>query len=315
MLPYLRDQESVSAFEQARYIDDLWFLLHHSEEGDRLVFVLGLTCYLDDSGSDNESPLVTCGGLLMTRIQFKAFSGRWAKMYQRDQFSGYSLKPPLHMKDFTGMGKYAGLPVEFKRAIFRDVAKLINDHKLYSISVAVSQIDFARELTEDVRKTLIGPYAFAFLALLGAHQFLSSQQRLGPIKTAYLVDHGFGHHEQLAQAHKLIVDFEVALRGPRHTGAMATDSDDGVPPLQAADVISWASRKMELSKALPVGFEPLGTILLEEPPPRHRTLTIPRDGIRMLANPVNKWISEHGSVPQLADIVQYFNGIPVKLKT
>jgi hypothetical protein len=294
-------QEPLTEQEQSGYLDDLWFLLHHSEDEDRVV--LGLTSYLDDSGSDDGSPLVTCGGPLMSRIQFKEFSARWAKMYERNQFSGYHLEQPLHMSDFVGSGKYAGLYPEFKRSLFRDVAILINDHKLYSISVAVQQSDFANELSEEVRRTLIGPYAFAFFTLVGAHQFLSEQQTLGPLRTAYLVDRGFGYQDQLNQAHKIIMDFETAFGGPRHIGALATDSDDQVPALQAADAISWASRKMILNGSLPEGFEPLGELLREEGSRPHKTLPVPRDGIQMLAKPINNWIKQHGSLPELRDIV------------
>ncbi len=90
--------------------------------------MLGLKFYLDDSGSDDGSPMVTCGGLVMSRIDSRHFSTRWAKMYARNQFSGHTLEQPLHMTDFTGLGKYAGLYPEFKRALFQDVVKLVNEH-------------------------------------------------------------------------------------------------------------------------------------------------------------------------------------------
>jgi hypothetical protein len=128
MVDYLQATESV---ERQDYLDDLWFTLHHSEDNDRLV--LGLTFYLDDSGSDDGSEMVTCGGLVMSRIDFKYFSIRWAKMYERNQFAGYILEPPLHMSDFTGSGKYAGLYPELKRALFREVAEIISAHRLYDL--------------------------------------------------------------------------------------------------------------------------------------------------------------------------------------
>jgi hypothetical protein len=88
----------------------------------------------------------------MTRIQSKAFAERWTKMLER-----YRIEPPLHMTEFS-RGKYAGWYPEMKRAVFLDASKLINEHKLYSLSVAISQEDFKSELTEEVRKVLIGPY-------------------------------------------------------------------------------------------------------------------------------------------------------------
>jgi hypothetical protein len=277
--------------------------------------VLGLTCYLDDSGSDDGSEVVTCAGPLMTRLDFKHFSVRWAKMFQRNQFVGHQLEQPLHMSDFVGMGKHASLRPEFKRAIFREVAELINAHKLYSISIAISQTEYKSELSEEVRKDLIGPYGFAFFSLVLAHQTLSKKQSTGPAKTAYLVDRGFGHQFQLNQAHKLIVDFEVAFKMGRHTGSLAVDADDDWPPLQAADVIAWASRKMQLEGRLPEGFEPLGEILREDLERTHKTIPIPLFGIQMFSKPVNKWISKYGTMPMLRDImVQTVDGLSYRLK-
>jgi len=129
------------------------------------------------------------------------------------------------------------------------------------------------------------------------------------------VDRGFGHQEQLNQAHKLIVDFEKALGGFGHTGTLTTDSDDDVPPLQAADVISWASRKIELNGALPEGFEPLSEVLREDGERPHTTVPMPPEGIRMFSDPVNKWIAKYGTMPTLKDIlVRRVNGFVAKLK-
>jgi hypothetical protein len=296
------------------YIDDLWFLLHHSEGEDGIV--VGLTCYLDDAGSDDGSPLVTCGGLLMSRADFKAFSKRWDKMYERNQFTGYGLKQPLHMADFVGNGEYAGLNPEFKRHLFLDVAKLVNEHKLYSISVAVSQREFEEELSADVRRNLIGPYALAFFTIVVAHQRISERLKQGPLRAAYIVDEGFGYYDQLVQAHNVIVRFEQAMGGFRHTGALATDTDDRIPPLQAADVISWGSRQMQLRGQLPEGFEPIAEILRHDKRPPHQTVPIPREGIKMLAEPINAWISKHGRMPELTDIMSRdFLGYKVTLKS
>jgi hypothetical protein len=293
--------------ESEEYIDDLWFTLHHSEDDDCLV--LGLHCHLDDSGSDDGSLLVTCGGPVMARAQFKEFSRRWSLMYQRNRFVGYDLEPPLHMSDFVNMGKYAGLLPEFKRHFFLDVSRIVNEHKLYSISIAISQTDFNNELSEEVRKNLIGPYAFAFFSVVAANQSLSEMlmERTGPLRFGYLVDLGFGHQEQLVEAHRVVVNNEISSGRFRSTRALTFDADDNVPMLQAADAIAWASRKKELLGTLPEGFEPLEELLREHPtspPTPHVTIRIPPEGIRMLANPINNWIFKNGAVPKLSDIVK-----------
>ena len=308
-----------AASTELDYIDDLWFTLHHSEDDGDVV--LGLTWYLDDSGSDDGSRLVTCGGVSMSRIDFRHFSERWQRMYEGKMFSGIGLKPPLHMSDFSGYKKYSGIPSEFKRAIFHEVVSLINDHKLYSMSIAVPQERFFNEVPENVRKVLIGPYAFAFLSLILGHQGLSERHKQGPLKAAYLVDCGFGRYEQLVEVHRVILGIEIGIaqefRRFRHTGALAQDSDDRVPALQAADVIAWASRKLEIEGSLPEGFEPLMEVLREEGQhPLHVTIPINLDGIKTLAKPISNWIAKYGELPTLADIlVRRVGSFAVKLKS
>jgi hypothetical protein len=261
--------------------------------------VLGLCAYLDDSGSDDGSELVTCGGPVMSRIDSKAFSGRWARMLAR-----YKVTPPLHMADFVEWGKYSTWYPEIKRALFRDVSTRINEHKLYSISIAIPQTDFKEELIEDVRMKLVGPYAFAFFSVIAANQALSEKLRSGPVRISYLVDQGFGHQQQLSEAHAGIANLEIKAGGFRHTGPLAFEADNDVPALQAADVVSWASRRKELGGVLPEGFEPLQEVLREDLNRPHRTIPIPRGGIKMLADPINAWIARKGDAPALGDIIR-----------
>jgi hypothetical protein len=307
--------------ELGDYLDDLWFLLHHSEDDGDVV--LGLKWYLDDSGSDDGSPLVTCGGVAMDRINFKHFSARWAKMYEKykHKFFGYVFEPPLHMKDFFGTGKYAGLRPEFKRTIFLDVAEIVNAHKFYSMSIAVPQNDYVSQLPENVRKVLIGPYALAFMSLMLGHQYVSERHAQGPTKAAYLVDCGFGHYDQLVEVHRVILGIEVGMArefgAPRHTGSLTTDTDDDWPTLQVADAVAWASRKKELSGSVPEGFEPLLEVLREEGAmPLHVTIPVEFDDIKMLADPINKWTAKYGTLPTLSDIlVRRVGSFTVKLKS
>ena len=262
--------------------------------------------------------MVVCGGPIMDRINLKAFSQRWDQMYQRNRRLGdYIMEPPFHMTDFLGRGKYAGLRPELKRAFFIDVAKLVNEHKFYSLSIAVSQAEFNSRLSEEVRRTLLGPYAFVFFVLVSMNGFLSENARTGPFRISYLIDQGFGHYQQLVEAHRVIMRFEEALKEFRQTGALAEDSDSRVPALQAADAVSWASRKMELHGHLPEGFEPLKELLNEDLSAFHSTFRMPPDGIEAIAKPINNWIAGNGSVPQWSDILvrNVGGGFVAKLNT
>lgn len=223
-------------------------------------------------------------------------------MYERNRFRGYDLRPPLHMSDFTRMGEYAGLYPEFKRALFADVSKLINEHKVYSISIAISQTEFATELPAQIRRDLIGPYALAFFSAVALNQAVAERIPYEG-KIAYLLDEGFGYIDQLKEAHAVIVNIEKQSGRP-HTGRLEFRSDDAVPMLQAADAIAWAARRRQLDGALREGFEPLNEALVEDRRPSHAHVRIPPHGIKMLADPINAWINRRGIVPSLADVIR-----------
>jgi len=86
-------------------------------------------------------------------------------------------------------------------------------------------------LSADVRQNLIGPYAFAFFLVVLANKQLSELLKDGPIRTAYMVDHGFPYQDQLNRAHEMVTRFEGKLGEFRQTGPLAVDSDDRVPAL------------------------------------------------------------------------------------
>ena len=168
---------------------------------------------------------------------------------------------------------------------------------------------------------MIGPYALAFFSLVLGHQWISERHPEGPLTAAYLVDCGFGHYDQLVEVHRVILGLEIAasreLGDFRHTGSLTQDSDDRVPPLQAADAIAWVSRKVQLTGTVPKGFEPLLDTLRDRgPQPLHVTVPVDLKGIRMLANPINRLIAKNGKLPTLADVfVRRQGSFVIRLKT
>ncbi len=289
--------EDVVVCQAEEYIDNLWFFLHHRERDDDLL--LGLTCYFDDSGTDDGSPFVTIGGPLLSRIQAKEMSRKWAQLIQSNK-----LEPPLHMKDFVGHGKLSTWPREFKRGLFRDACRIVNEHKLYSVSISISRDEFNHELAEDVRSDLIGPYAMAFFTAVALTQGACQKTvLLKDSRIAYLVDRGAAHSEQLDAAHKVISDIEKKS-GQGNTGTLGFETDDSCAPLQAADMIAWAARRRQLDGSFSPGFEPLEDVLAETEHPYHAHVQMPLHGIKMLATPINNWITKFGEIPKLENIIR-----------
>jgi hypothetical protein len=248
--------------------------------------VLGLTSDLDDSGTHDQSPLVVIGGPVFSRIEHKEFSKRWAKMH-----SDRKIVPPLHMTDFVGMGKYAGWYPEIKRELFQAASKIINDHRFYSVAVAVSRDDFEARLSQEVRKGLIGPYAFAFFTAVLSNLTAIEHSKLFEGRISYLVDLGSPLPEQLREAHELIVNAQKGTRGESRIGTLALDTDTNVPALQAADVIAWSVRRKQIDGCLPEGFEPINSVIDQEG--LHVSVVISSDNIAMLVVCVTRFDHYH----------------------
>jgi hypothetical protein len=203
------------------------------------------------------------------------------------------------MTDFVYPGKYCGLYPEFKRELFLEVSNIINECKFYSVAVHVSRDDFDAELSQEVKRNLLGPYAFVFFCTVISTLSAIEESQLFEGRISYLIDIGSAHPEQLLAAHSLIVKTQKGSVGGARIGAFGQDSDDNVPALQAADVISWSARKKLLDGVLPDGLEPINCILER----LHVSPVIPRQGIAMIAAPINNWIAKHGTIPRLSDIV------------
>jgi hypothetical protein len=266
--------------------------MHHSYSPGRTTFEL--TAYLDDSGSDDLNPITTIGGPVMSKDALLDFSNAWSKL-----LPPYRVQQPLHMKDFIRPhGQHSGMFREMKLSLFRAVADIINGHKLYSTSVAVSGADFNSLLSEEVRKSLIGPYALGFFTTILTHHNMSSTSLLfAAERITCVVDTGFPFSEQLVKAHASIIDLHKAKGQACFVGSLRFDKDDQVPALQAADVIAWAARRREVS-GLADEFEPLKGVVGGD---RHFHISLPKSGIDAFAKPINNWLSI-GTLPVLRDI-------------
>jgi hypothetical protein len=291
--------------------EDIWFLMHHSDDPQRQS--LAVTCYCDDSGSHEESQVAVVGGVLMNKPSFLNFDRAWERMLHDFRIEG------IHMRDFIRPhGRYVTMPLEMKIALFTSVAKAINKHKIYSVSVGIPQADFKSLLSMEVYRKLMGPYALAFLvtALIncGMAEALNYDNRI-----AYLTDKGSNHHhEQMNAAHTVLLGWEKK-RGVKQSriGPLTQDTDENNNALQGSDAIAWIYHRIlespdHESPDLAAEFAPLLDVLREQitfqsgRKAHHLKLEVPRDGIEVFANGINSWIGEKGELPSsLADMTKW----------
>jgi len=274
------------------YAEELWFLMHHSDDPRKVT--IALTCYCDDSGSHDQSNTVVIGAILMSKPRFIEFNLAWDKILKEFRLDG------IHMKDFARIV----MAPEMKKALFITIAKVINRYKEYSFTIGIPQADYRSLFSGDVCRDLMGPYAMAFFSAVILNRDASIQLKNSG-RIAYLVDKGNrNHHEQMQAAHAILLQIEKA-RGERFTGAMASDIDDNNNALQAADVIAWTYHRKLESPDFGEEFLPLLSIFEDKTigfPHRrstryHITFLCPKEAIKLFSSLINNWIVNHGEIP------------------
>jgi len=71
--------------------------MHQSDDESRQAAIV--TCYLDESGTQEGAPIAVVGELLLNKANFASLDAAWWPMLVK-----HSIEPPLHMKDFRRPG-------------------------------------------------------------------------------------------------------------------------------------------------------------------------------------------------------------------
>ncbi len=293
------------------YVEDLWFLMQQSD--NPRLRGMPLTCYCDDSGSDDLSKVAVVGGLVLTKDRFVALWADWEVLLKEFRLD------KIHMKDFVRPhGRYSSMSPEMKKALFTSIATAINQHKFYSVSAAIPHTEYRTLLTPAICREFMGAYALGFMVITVLNRMAIALTDYD-CRVAYLVDKGSGHHhEQLNGAHTVILHIEKR-EGEAFTGPMTSDLDDNNLALQAADVVAWTYHRKLESKDFGSDFEPLLSIvenqlkLTETKTKLHLALDVPLEGVELFSSLVNRWLTNEGPLPtweQLTDSARRAGTIP-----
>ena len=228
--------------------------MHHSDDPKRACVVFD--CYVDDSGTHEQSDIVVLGGIMVDRANFTRFDEKWRPMLHRYRIDS------LHMTDFVRPhGKHIGMLPELKIALFTEAVAIINARKVFSISVVVSHAPYRESVPIDIYREHAAPYTSAFI-YLARFNAVHADHSNHPDRIAYLVDETRTFGEQIRRAHALVKAWEHSHgSGVIRTGALAFDSDDNVSALQAADLIAWSARRELSGDGLLNEFAPLKEVL------------------------------------------------------
>ena len=95
-----------------------WSFMTQSSDPWRQAAVI--TCYLDESGGDND-PTAVLGGLLLSGINVQEFGDKWKAI-----LAEHRIAPPLHMTDFGSGGIHGLYPEEFCKLLFTQTTCIMN---------------------------------------------------------------------------------------------------------------------------------------------------------------------------------------------
>lgn len=218
--------------ENSHRLEGLWWAMQHSDDPSREAAVV--TVYLDESGTDDAAPTAVVGGLILNKSGFLCFDDEWAEMLKE-----HAIAPPLHIKEFRRpQGRLANISNDARLALFSDAAKLINTYKIYSVAATVTSEAYKKHFDKQFRKEGMSIYGSAFITCAYMNHSMAKQNNYRG-RIAFVMDAGNEFAEHVRGAHFTTQDKEWAFM---NIGPLTFDSDTACNPLQAADVIAWASR-------------------------------------------------------------------------
>ena len=244
---YSPREESIATEES--YAEGVWWVLHHSDDPERRTIVL--TCYLDESGTDNNSTVAVVGGLILKKSEFFWLDQEWRKTLER-----HGIPWPLHMKEFGEHGKLKDVRSEDRRALFIDLVRAVNENKTFSVASTLDSEQYLKIFAGVDRLSMYGA-SFLLMAMVNG---TGAQMGGHKSRIAYLLDCGNRYSKEVLDAHSILC--ASADSYPLNVGAIGFDSDDNLSALQAADMVSWAVRRRSASE-LRSGFEPLADLFDE----------------------------------------------------
>jgi hypothetical protein len=236
------------------YLEHLWWVMHHSDDPNKRTFAV--TCYLDESGTHDDSPKAIVAGLVLNRDGFLMFDAVWENM-----LSQFKIESPLHMKEFGKHGNLGYLNYDERYKLFDQVAKIINFYKIRSVAFVLDQLIFSKIMNQEIRKA-IGAYGTCFMGCANL-VLLALCDSYHHKDIAFIMEQGNEHASHVFAAHEVMVRMKNSKGMFINVGSLTFDSKQ-ITALQAADVIAWAVRRRAVGDPIGKGFQPITQILEEK---------------------------------------------------
>ncbi len=201
--------------------------------------------FVDDSGSGGDSPYFVLGGYVASPEVWDYFVPAWESILDSSPRLEY-----FKMSEAESLkGQFAGFSAKNRTERLGKFIDVILDHDLFEWSVVISNADYREILLPTLLPQFRSPYYYALMGMLtalsGRYRWAGSDEQVH-----FILDtqKGMEHH-----AHLICNSFRK-WHPTWRIGHVAFRNDKEHPPLQAADLIAWQTRRF-MSEAEPTRSE------------------------------------------------------------
>jgi Protein of unknown function (DUF3800) len=189
-----------------------------------------LECYFDESGSHDGSPILCVAGYVFEREHCKALDLGWKQILDQYQLPFFHMTDCAHnTRPFNHLSRDEC--IEAQKAAIR----LINDHALLGVAVAVNERDYNSWFEGE--NPAGSPYAFCCWQILaGIRAWITRHNFQGEI--GYFFEAG---HDSQGEADALMkrIFKDPGLRAGYRYAAHSFVNKETVRPVQTADILAW----------------------------------------------------------------------------
>jgi uncharacterized protein DUF3800 len=194
-----------------------------------------LLFFLDDSGTDNQAPVITMAGYVASRLHWQMFEKRARRLYRR-----YAITQ-LHAKEFHDTdGQFAGWTRIKKMTFVQELYTLANRHVMLGVSVSIQKEGYKKAAARTGLNKDMSAFGQCFgivCEYILKHDQLAEQAAKG---LSFRVEAGNKNNNDVKQR------FE-ALRGHRQLEdalkTMVFVGKDHSVAIQLADFLAFYSRR------------------------------------------------------------------------
>jgi hypothetical protein len=193
---------------------------------------------MDESGTDDDSPILTVGGYLFRKKRAVQFARRAKSLLLRHSVSKPSRPRYFRMTDCVHLeGEFKGFERAESIEINRSMIQLVRRHTEFGFAVLLNEDEYDARLAG--RSGLPSAYAFACrIALDMVRRFITKHDYRGDV--AYFFETGHAHR---ANANALLEGMFTSERQQAlyHYAGHAFMPKEKAPPLWAGDMMAWHS--------------------------------------------------------------------------